>query len=130
MAQGHGSHCMAWSVDSQPLTVDFTAGCLVQDAGLLAVRQLDVSLGVLSGLAARLPDPRSPRSVRHSLESLLAQLVYQLLAGYPDGNDADHTRADALFQILQGFAPDPRRPLASTSPLNRFLYAYTRRDAG
>ena len=86
MAQGHGSHCMAWSVGSQPLVVDFTAGCLVQDAGLLAVRQLDVSLGVLSGLAARLPDPRSPRYIRHSLESLLVQLVYQFLAGYPDGH--------------------------------------------
>lgn len=129
MAQGHGSHCMAWSVASQPLVVDFSAGRLVQDAGLLAVRQLDVSLGVLSGLAAGLPDPRSPRYIRHSLESLLVQMVYQFLAGYPDGNDAAHTRGDALFQILAGLAPDPERPLASTSTLNRFLYAYTRRDA-
>lgn len=129
MAQGHESHCMGWSVGSQPLVVDFTAGCLVEDAGLLVVRQLDVSLGVLSGLARRLPDPRSPRYVQHPLESLLVQLVYQFLAGYPDGNDADHTRDDALFQILQGLAPDPQLPLASTSTLNRFLHGYTRRDA-
>jgi hypothetical protein len=120
---------MAWSVGSQPLVVDFSAGCLVEDAGLLAVRQLDVSLGVLKDLAARLPDPRSPRHVRHGLESLLVQFVYQFLAGYPDGNDSDHTRADALFQILLGLTPDPDRPLASTSTLNRFLHAYTRRDA-
>jgi Transposase DDE domain group 1 len=129
MAQGHECHCMAWSVGSQPLVVDFTAGCLVEDAGLLVVRQLDVSLGVLSELAARLPDPRSPRYIQHPLESLLVQLVYQFLAGYPDGNDADHTRNDALFQILTGTAPDPELPLASTSTLNRFLYGYTRRDA-
>jgi hypothetical protein len=120
---------MAWPVGSQPLVVDFTAGCLVEDAGLLAVRQLDVSLGVLSDLASRLPDPRSPLHIQHSLESLLVQFVYQFLAGYPDGNDADHTRTDALFQILLGLTPDPDRPLASTSTLNRFLYAYTRRDA-
>ena len=111
MAQGHESHCMAWSVGSQPLVVDFTAGCLVQDAGLLVVRQLDVSLGVLSELATRLPDPRSPRYIQHSLESLLVQLVYQFLAGYPDGNDADHTRNDALFQILAGVTADPDFPL-------------------
>lgn len=129
MAEGHESHTMAWSAGPQPLVVDFTAGCLVEDAGLLAVRQLDVSLGVLSDLARRLPDPRSPRYVQHPLESLLVQLVYQFLAGYPDGNDADHTRTDALFQLLLGNAPDAERPLASTSTLNRFLHAYTRRDA-
>jgi hypothetical protein len=120
---------MPWSVGSQPLAVDFQAGRLVEDAGLLVVRHLDVSLGVLTDLAARLPDPRSPRYIQHSKESLLVQMVYQFLAGYPDGNDADHCRSDALFQVLQGVAPDPLRPLASTSTLNRFLYAYTRRDA-
>ena len=129
MAAGHSSHCMPWTVASQPLTVDFTAGVLVEDAGLLAVRSLDVSLGVLAELAQRLPDPRSPQYTQHSLESLLVQMVYQFLAGYPDGNDASHTRNDALFQLLLGQAPDPEHPLASTSTLNRFLYAYTRRDA-
>jgi hypothetical protein len=129
MAAGHSSHCMPWSVASQPLQVDFTAGVLVEDAGLLVVRSLDVSLGVLAELARRLPDPRSPRYIHHPLESLLVQLVYQFLAGYPSGNDADHTRCDGLFQILQGAAPDPQRPLACTSTLNRFLFGYTRRDA-
>jgi hypothetical protein len=129
MAESHCSHSMAWSVSSQALVVDFTAGALVEGAGLLAVRQLDVSLGVLSGLARRLPDPRSPRCVEHRLETLLVQLVYQFLAGYPDGNDADHTRNDALFQVLAGFAPTAGLALASTATLNRFLYGYTRRDA-
>jgi Transposase DDE domain group 1 len=129
MAESHSGHCMAWSVSSQPLVVDFTAGALVEDAGLLAVRQLDVGLGVVSGLAARLPDPRAPRYVQHRLEALLVQLVYQFLAGYPDGNDAGHTRNDALFQLLAGIAPAAGLALASTATLNRFLYGYTRRDA-
>jgi hypothetical protein len=129
MAESHSCHCMSWSAGSQPVVVDFQAGCLVEDAGLLVVRELDVSLGVLSDLAGRLPDPRSPKYIRHTLESILVQQVYQFLAGYPDGNDADHTRNDALFHILAGFAPDPDCPLASTSTLNRFLYGYTRRDA-
>lgn len=129
MAESHCSHSMAWSVSSQPLVVDFTAGTLVEDAGLLAVRQLDVSLGVVAGLARRLPDPRSPRYVEHRLESLLVHMVYQFLAGYPDGNDAAHTRNDALFGLLAGFAPSAGLALASTATLNRFLYGYTRRDA-
>jgi hypothetical protein len=129
MARSHPSHCMPWSVGSQSLEVDFQAGCLVEDAGLLVVRSLDVQLGVLADLARRLPDPRSPRYIRHSVESLVVQQVYQFLAGYPDGNDAGHCRFDALFQILQGVAPAPLQPLACTSTLNRFLYGYTRRDA-
>ena len=129
MAEHHSSHSMGWKVGSQPLVVDFQAGCLVEDAGLLAVRELDVSLGVLADLAGRLPDPRAPKYIQHSLESLLVQQVYQFLAGYPDGNDADRCRDDALFQILQGVPPDPEHPLASTSTLNRYLHAYTRRDA-
>jgi Transposase DDE domain group 1 len=129
MAESHTSHSMAWSVASQPLVVDFTSGVLVEDAGLLAVRQLDISLGVVADLARRLPDPRAPLYVDHPLESLLVQFVYQFLAGYPDGNDAEDTRHDALFQVLQGLAPDPGRPLASTATLNRFLHGYTRRDA-
>ncbi len=129
MAERHSCHSMGWKVGSQPLVVDFQAGCLVEDAGLLAVRELDVSLEVLSDLAGRLPDPRAPKYIQHSLESLLVQQVYQILAGYPDGNDADHCRDDALFQILQGLPPDTERPLASTSTLDRYLHGYARRDA-
>ena len=65
MAERHSCHSMGWKVGSQPLLVDFQAGCLVEDAGLLAVRELDVSLGVLSDLAGRLPDPRSPKYIQH-----------------------------------------------------------------
>jgi hypothetical protein len=60
MAERHSSHSVGWKAGSQPLVVDFQAGRLVEDAGLLAVRELDVSLGVLSDLAGRLPDPRPP----------------------------------------------------------------------
>jgi Transposase DDE domain group 1 len=129
MAESHSCHSMCWTAGSQPLLVDFQAGCLVEDAGLLVVRELDVSLGVLADLAGRLPDPRSAKYIQHTLQTLLVQQVYQFLAGYPDGNDADHCRNDALFQILAGFAPDPNKPLACTSTLNRFLYGYTRKDA-
>ncbi len=102
---------------------------IVSDTGLLAVRALDQHFRVLADVAAQLPDPRSPRYIRHSAEALLTQAVYQILAGYPDLHDADATRDDPLFQILAGLAPDPERPLASGSTQARFQYAFTRRDA-
>ncbi len=115
--------------DRQPVLVTFDGPQVVSDAGLLAVRALDRRLGVLAGLAPLLPDPRAAGHVSHSAEALLTQQVYQLLAGYPDCNDADTLRTDPLFQILADVAPDPDRPLASGSTLARFQHAFTRRQA-
>jgi hypothetical protein len=113
----------------QPLWVTFDGPRIVSDVGLLAVRDLDRRLGVLAGLAELFPDPRSPKYRTHATEALLTQQVYQLLAGYPDCDDANTLRTDPLFQILADVAPDPERPLASGSTLARFQYAFTRRQA-
>jgi Transposase DDE domain group 1 len=117
------------NLGSQQLLLDFQGGTIVSDAGLLAVRALERPLGILANLATLLPDPRSPKYIHHSVESILTQEVYALLAGYPDHNDADDLRADPLFQILADVSPDAEQPLASGSTLARFAYAYTRRDA-
>jgi hypothetical protein len=96
---------------------------------LLAVRALERPLRVIADLAALLPDPCSPLFIQHSVEHLLTQQVYSLLAGYPDHNDANHLRDDPLFQILADVTPTSDHLLASGSTLARFLYAYTRRQA-
>jgi len=118
-----------WNLGPQQLRVTFDGGRLVSDAGLLAVRALEKPLGLIAGLAERLPDPRSAKFIHHSAEALLTQEIYQILAGYPDHNDAQCLRDDPLFQILADVSPDADRPLASGSTLARFQYAYTRRQA-
>jgi len=118
-----------WTIGAQAVTVDFQGGRIVTDAGLLALRQLDKQLGVVAGLAERLPDPRAQKFVTHTRERLLVQEVYQILAGYEDCNDAQDLRRDPLFQILADLAPDDAQPLASGSTLARFQQAYTRRQA-
>jgi Transposase DDE domain group 1 len=122
-------HFTLWNVGSQQLHVAFDGGRIVSDTGLLLVRALEKPLRVIADLAERLPDPRSPKFVEHSAEALLTQEVYQLLAGYPDCNDAQMLRDDPLFQILADVSPDADNPLASGSTLARFHYAYTRRQA-
>src|ERR1700675_1407291 len=89
-----------WNLGPQQVTVDFDGGCLVTDAGLLALRALDKELGVIAELARRFPDPRSQKLVTHSCEAILTQQVYQILAGYADCNDAQQLRHDPLFQTL------------------------------
>ena len=111
-----------WNLGQQQVTVDFCGGSLVTDAGLLALRTLDKELGVLSGLATLLPDPRDQKSVTHSCEALLTQQVYQILAGYPDCNDAQELRHDPLMAVLAGKLEARRgdcAPVAGKSTLNR-----------
>jgi hypothetical protein len=122
-------HLTLWNLGSQQVQVAFDGGRVVSDAGLLAVRALEKPLRVIADLAERLPDPRSPKFIHHSAETLLTQQVYQILAGYPDGNDAQTLRDDPLFQILADVSPDGEQPLAGASTLTRFQYAYTRRQA-
>ena len=118
-----------WERDRQQVTVAFDGGRVVTDAGVFSLHLLDKQLGVLSTIAQRLPDPRTQKRVTHTCEALLTQEVYQILAGYPDGNDAQQLRNDPLFQTLVDVPPDAEQPLASGSTLNRFHHAYTRRQA-
>jgi hypothetical protein len=118
-----------WELGQQQVTVDFDGGCLVTDAGLLSLRALDKKLGVLAEVARRLPDPRAQKFVIHTREALLTQQVYQILADYPDCNDAQRLRTDPLFQTLADVSPNADRPLASGSTMARFKQAFTRRQA-
>jgi hypothetical protein len=123
------SHFTLWPLGSQQRHVAFDGGCLVADAGLLAVHAREKPLRVLADLAPRLPDPRTPPFIEHSAAALLTQAVYHILAGYPDFNDAQALRHDPLFQILTDVSPDADNPLASPSTLSRFPYAFPRRQA-
>jgi hypothetical protein len=119
-----------FEVGRQQVTMSFDGGQIVSDAGLLPIAQLDRELGLLAEAARRLPDPRSPLYVTHTAEQILRQQVFQILAGYPDGNDAQLLRDDPLFKTIVGV--DPRNedvPLASGSTINRFQNAFTRREA-
>ena len=130
MTTGCFQQLTLWDLGSQQVTVTFQGGRIVSDAGLLGMRKLDKELGVLSVLAERLPDPRAQDFILHSRETLLTQQVYQILAGYPDCNDAQALRKDPLFHTLLDLpAEEDAKPLASGSTLARFAQAFTRRQA-
>ncbi len=130
MATGCLEQLTLWELGQQQVSVDFDGGALVTDAGLLALRAFDKELGVIAELARRFPDPRAQNFVTHSCEAILTQQVYQILAAYPDCNDAQQLRHDPLFQTLADVSPADERPLASGSTLARFQQAFTRRQAG
>jgi Transposase DDE domain group 1 len=107
-------------------TCQFDAGRLTSDGGLAWVRRADSELELCATLAARIPDwRRGP--VRHSLETLVRQRVYQIACGYEDQDDADTLRTDPLLKLVCGRAPEAGADLASQPTLSRLENAVNAR---
>ncbi len=108
------------SIDHKPVLLDFEAGRLSSDAGLLLLGQVDQHLGLTKALAAVLRDERDPNRTRHSMTDLLRQRVFQIIAGYEDQNDSDTLRIDPIFKLLLGRLPETGADLASQPTMSRF----------
>lgn len=82
---------------AREVVVEFTAGDLSSDGGVLLLRQVDHSLGLSRTLAACFRDTRDARYVDHSVPQLLAQRLYGQALGYEDLNDHAFLRRDPLL---------------------------------
>jgi hypothetical protein len=80
------------------LKLEFHDGRLTSDAGLLAYRELDATLGLTDLAGAALAECRRGKNTRHLLTSLLRQSVFGRLAGYEDVNDADRLAHDPAMR--------------------------------
>jgi hypothetical protein len=105
-----------------PLEAAFDAGRLTSDGGLPWLAEADQALGLCAALAACVPDwRRGP--VRHALETLVRQRVYQIACGYEDQNDATTLRTDPLLKLVCGRQPLSGVDLASQPTLSRLEQA-------
>lgn len=109
-----------------PLDVTFDAGRLTSDGGLPWLARADRALAVCAAVAACVPEWRR-RAVRHSLEDLVRQRVYQIACGYADQNDADTLRRDPLLKLVCGRLPESGAELASQPTFSRLENAVDRR---
>ena len=101
-----------------PLEASFDGGRLTSDGGLVWLGEAEAVLGVCAALAADVPEWRRG-AVRHSLEALVRQRVFQLACGYEDQNDADTLRTDPLLKVVCGRLPETDADLASQPTLSR-----------
>ena len=118
----------------------FDGGRLTTDGGVLLLREVDRRFRVTSRLAACFRDHRDPRRIEHRLETLVAQRVLALAAGYEDLNDHDRLRADSAFALASGCADvtgerrrrarDRGHALAGSSTLNRLELGVPEAAAG
>jgi len=103
----------------------FDAGRLTSDGGLSWLGVADHALGLCAALAACIPEwRRGP--VRHSLETLVRQRVFQIACGYADQDDADTLRSDPLLKLVCGRLPASGADLASQPTLSRLENAVDR----
>jgi hypothetical protein len=101
-----------------PLEASFDGGRLTSDGGLPWVGEAEAVLGVCRALAAAVPEwRRGP--VRHSLEALVRQRVFQIACGYEDQNDATALRRDPLLKLVCGRLPETEADLASQPTFSR-----------
>jgi hypothetical protein len=103
-----------------PLTLEaaFDGGRVTSDGGLVWLAEIDRELGLCESIASHVPEWRGP-SVKHSLETLVGQRVFQIASGYEDQNDADALRSDPLLKLVLGRLPETDPDLASQPTLSR-----------
>ena len=93
---------------------------LSTDGGLLLIREVATSCRFFTRLKSCFIDARNQDAITHSVESLIQQRVYGLLAGYEDLQDHDDFRHDPVAQIVAGRIPgEEAAPLAGHSTLGR-----------
>jgi hypothetical protein len=101
-----------------PLVASFDGGRLTSDGGVPWLGEAEAALGVCAAFGALVPEwRRGP--VRHSLEALVRQRVFQIACGYEDQNDADTLRTDPLLKLVCGRLPESGADLASQPTFSR-----------
>ena len=94
-------------IDDKPVLLDFEAGRLSSDAGVLLLRQVDGHRELTQAMASVLGDERDAKRTKHSMLDLMRQRVFQITAGYEDQDDSDTLRSDPIFKMLLGRGPGP-----------------------
>lgn len=103
---------------SLPLEATFEGGRLTSEGGLAWVGEADAVLGLCGALAAVIPAWRR-QHLRHSLETLVRQRVFQIACGYEDQDDADTLRSDPRLKLVCGRLPERGPDLASQPTCSR-----------
>ena len=73
----------------RPVMATFDQPHASSDSGAVLLKAADHRLGLLTALTATVPDARASARVTHGVSDLIAQRVFAIACGHPDGNDAD-----------------------------------------
>src|ERR671930_121621 len=106
------------ALPTAPLQASFDGPQLTSDGGLCWLAEAATALGLCATLAQHIPEWRQG-PVRHALDTLVRQRVFQIACGYEDQNDAATLRTDPLLKLVCGRLPETGRDLASQPTFSR-----------
>jgi len=104
----------------RPLIATFDQPHASSDGGAILLKAADRQLGLLAALTATVPDARASARVTHGVGDLVAQRVFAIACGHPDGNDGDRLADDPIHKLLLGRDPIDGGRLASQPTISRF----------
>jgi hypothetical protein len=85
---------------AKPTVLQFDQQLGSSDGGAILLKAADRRYGLTENLAGCLEDKRQAGKVDHGLQQLLAQRVFSIACGYPDGNDSARLGADPVHKML------------------------------
>src|ERR687886_628849 len=109
---------IGFTLPPAPLQASFDGPQLTSDGGLCWLWEADTALGLCAALAPHIPEWRHG-PVRHALDTLVRQRVFQIACGYEDQNDATTLRTDPLLKLVCGRLPESGPDLASQPTFSR-----------
>jgi hypothetical protein len=112
-------------ISCKKVIADFHGGDVSSDGGLLFLREIEARLGIIKRIANALKDKRHSSYIKHDLDELMKQRVFQIAAGYEDANDSDELKNDPVMKII---CEKTDAPLASQPTMCRFENAFSRTD--
>jgi len=115
------------SLSSKEVRADFSGGEMTSDAGVLLLRETEKQIGILSALSRVITDKRHQGYIKHSLNDLLSQRVFQVACGYEDANDSNTLRVDPALKAACEKLPSEQE-LASQPTFSRLENAIQKAD--
>ncbi|HIG48715.1 MAG TPA: hypothetical protein EYQ20_20600 [candidate division Zixibacteria bacterium] len=93
---------------------------MTSDGGVVDLRAVDTSIGLIERLCDCISDGRHQSYVDHSLCDLRRQRVYQIALGCEDANDCDNLRSDPAMKMACDRLPVIADGLASQPTMSRY----------
>ena len=120
MGKDNGMSLHFASISRKKVEADFDGGTLTSDGGVVDLRAVDKSIGLIERLCDCISDDRHQSYVDHSLCDLRRQRVYQIALGYEDANDCDSLRSDPAMKMACDRLPVTGDGLASQPTMSRY----------
>ena len=121
MSDDSTTQCLLFpDIFRKPVVAQFDQREGSSDGGAVLLKAADRHYGLVEELSACVRDQRQAGKVDHTLQELVAQRVFSIACGYPDGNDSARLASHPIHKLLLDRDPVEGCDLASQPTLSRF----------